>query len=383
MRPLFPDTAGEYPDTGRIYLNNASVSRMPASSVRAMEDFLLEYNRAGPDSRAAAGLVEEVAHRIRKTISGMVRCQPDEIALTQSTTDGINAVAAGLAVKPNANMVIRSIAHEHHANTFPWLRLQDRLEVRTLPVDEDGFFEFGDLEASLDGNTALVAMSHALYNTGSILPLERVGRLLGGQVPFFVDAAQTVGSLGEYDFSRLNSDYMSFNGSKWLCGPMGTGLFYCSRAAAANLQPAHVGGESAILYDSTKIAFKDMPDRFETGFRNFVGLAGLLASLEYLARLGFDNIRQQNIRLCRMLREGLADMPRVNLYGPEEGKRVGIIAFNIEGRDPAYIAERLEERGIVMALREIGETKMVRASPHFYNTEQEISAAIDVIKDLL
>ena len=383
MRPLFSDTTGEYPDTGRIYLNNASVSRMPASSVRAMKDFLLEYNRVGPDSRVAADLVEEVARRIRKIISGMLRCQPDEIALTQSTTDGINAVAAGLTVPPNANIVIRSIAHEHHANMFPWLRLQDRLEVRTLPVDEDGFFEFGDLEASLDGNTVLVAMSHALYNTGSILPLERVGRLLGSNAPFFVDAAQTVGSLGEYDFSRLNSDYMSFNGSKWLCGPMGTGLFYCSRAAAATLQPAHVGGESAILYDSTRIAFKDMPDRFETGFRNFVGLAGLLASLEYLARLGFDNIRQQNMRLCRMLREGLADIPGVNLYGPEEDKRIGIIAFNIKDHDPAYIVERLEERGVVMALREIGETKTVRASPHFYNTEQEISAAIDILKDLL
>lgn len=383
MSPFLADTTGEFPDTGRIYLNSASVSRMPASSVRAMEDFLAEYNRAGPDSRAAANLVEEAARRIRKIISRMLHCQPDEIALTQSTTDGINAVAAGLTVRPNANMVIRSIAQEHHANTFPWLRLQDRLEVRTLPVDEDGFFEFGDLEASLDGNTALVAMSHALYNTGSILPLEQVGRLLGSQVPLFVDAAQTVGSLGEYDFSKINADYMSFNGSKWLCGPMGTGLFYCSRAAAATLQPAHVGGESAMLYDSTKIAFKDMPDKFETGFRNFAGLAGLAASLEYVMQMGLDRIRLQNVRLSRMLREDLVDIPGVSLYGPEEGRRIGIIAFNVEGRDPADIVERLEARGIVMALREIGETKVVRASPHFYNTEQEISAAVEILKGLL
>ena len=382
MNPPSPEITDEFPSAGQIYLNNASVSRIPASSIRAMGDFLAEYNLAGPDSRAAADLVEEVARLVRRAVSGMLRCQPDEIVLTQSTTDGINIVASGLSFQPHSNIIIRSIAHEHHANTFPWLRLQDRVEIRSLPVDDDGFFDFVDLEALLDSGTALVSMSHALYNTGAILPLERVGRMLDDRTFFFVDAAQTIGNLGAYDFSRLKCDFMSFNGSKWLCGPMGTGLFYCSRRAATTLEPISVGGDSAMLYDSSKMAYKDMPNKFEAGFRNFVGLAGLASSLECMMRFGLDSIRNRNIHLSRTLREGLADIPGIAFYGPEEARRIGIISFNLKGRDPTYVVQKLEAQGIVVALREIGETKMVRASPHFYNTERELSATIDAIRDL-
>ena len=141
--------------------------------------FLTEYNLVGPDSRAAADLVEEVARRVRKAVSGMLRCQPDEIVLTQSTTDGINIVAGGLSFQPHSNIIIRSTAHEHHANTFPWLRLRDRAEIRSLPVDDDGFFDFEDLEALLDSGTALVSMSHALYNTGAHLAAGKGGSYAG------------------------------------------------------------------------------------------------------------------------------------------------------------------------------------------------------------
>ena len=373
------DIHEEFPRAGPAYLNNASVSRMPRSAVRAMATFVEEYNAAGPDSRAAADMVEEAARRVRRTVSGMLRCQPDEVSITQSTTDGINAVAGGMDAKPGCNIVMRDAPYEHHANVLPWLAAG--MQVRMLKTDPDGLFAMKDLEDALDGDTLLVTLSHALYNTGAVLPLEEVGQMIGGQTRFFVDAAQTVGNLGDYDYSRLRCDYMSFNGSKWLCGPMGTGLFYCSREAAQRLRPVSVGGESAMVYGEDQVAFKDGPGRFEGGFRNYAGVAGLEAALDVILKAGLDSIRRRNIEYSRTLREGLEDMPGVDVYGHAE-RHIGVVPFNIAGMDPAGLVERLESRGVVMALREIGPLKMVRASPHFYNTPDEMEDALRAVADI-
>lgn len=373
------DIHSEFPETGVSYLNNASVSRMPRSALRAMAEFAEEYDRAGPDSRAAAEMVEDAARGVRGVVSGMLRCQPDEISITQSTTDGINMVAGGMSAAPGSNIVMREAAYEHHANVLPWLGMG--LESRMLPVDSDGLFGMGDLEAAVDGKTALVTLSHALYNTGAILPLEEVGRALGGTVPLFVDAAQTVGCL-ECDCSRIRCDYMAFNGSKWLCGPMGTGLFYCSRRAASDLRPVMVGGESAMVYERDRIAFKDGPGRFEGGFRNYAGVAGLEAALKVVSGVGLHAMRRRAMERAAALREGLADIPGVTVYGSGGEGHTSVVPFNLEGTDPAGVVERLEGKGVVMALREIGPLKTVRASPHFYNTTYDVERAVQAVADI-
>lgn len=371
------DVTEEFPETGRIYLNNASVSRMPASAVRAMFDFVERYNEAGPDSRAAAEMVSDTARSVRRRISGMLRCQPDEIALTQSTTEGINIVAGGISMPAGSNVIIRDATYEHHSNTIPWLDLG--AEVRMLKSGEGGLFGMDDFESLLDGDTAAVALTHALYNTGTILPLERVGRLLKGGAPFLVDAAQTVGSVGDYDFSRLGCDFMAFNGSKWLCGPMGVGLLYCSREAAAGLRPAVAGGESAMIYDRTKVAYKAMPDKFEGGYRNYAGLAGLAAALDCVARVGLDAIRGKNQRLCRVFCEEVRPVPGITLHEPA-ADHIGLVSFCVDGRKSADAVEWLEGAGVIVAQREIGDTDIIRVSPHFYNTEEQMAAAADAVR---
>lgn len=370
------ETTTEFPQEGPAYLNNASASRMPLSAIEYMAGFVTEYNSAGPDSRRSADMVRDVARRVRRTISGILRCQPDEVALTQSVTDGINAVAGGLVTAAGANMVMRDVTFEHHANVLPWLDMGIR--CRMLKTDTNGLFDMDSLREAVDDDTALVALSHAAYNTGAILPLEPVGRMLPSTARFFVDAAQTVGCL-DYDFSRLGCDFAAFNGSKWLCGPMGTGLFYCRRDVASTLHPLTVGGESAILYDGDGVEFKDMPDRFEGGFRNYAGVAGLAASLDVISGVGLYNIRRQNVAHTAALREGLADIPGVILYGNEVSDRISVVSFNVEGMEPAGVVERLEQRGVIMALREIGPLKVVRASPHFYNTTNDIEKALSAV----
>lgn len=376
------DISEDFPNS-KIYLNNASVSLMPKQSIEAMKEFLITYNSIGPDSIESESFITEKLRNVRNIISKIINCQPDEIVLTQSTTDGINIVSNGLSFDSNSNIIIRGMFHEHHANLYPWLRLKNHLQIKNLSIDENGFFNFDEFDEFLDDNTKLVALSHALYNTGSILPIEKVGKILHGKTPFFLDAAQTVGCIGNLDVKNLQCNFMSFNGSKWLCGPMGTGIFYCQRNSSKLLEPVTIGGESAMLYEETKLAFKDMPEKFQTGFRNYVGIVGLEVSANYLYKYGMENIRKKNIHLSNMLREELAKNPKISLYGPKNPEeRTSIVSFTIDGYESDIVVKKLEKLGIVLAIREIFEKKIIRVSPHFFNTETEILRVIDELKRL-
>ncbi len=377
------DISNDFPDSDKIYLNNASVSLMPSQSIEAMKEFLTSYNSIGPDSKESESFVTEKLQNVRKIIAKIISCQPDEVILTQSTTDGINFVANGLSFENNSNIIIRGMTHEHHSNFYPLIKLKEIISIKNLIIDKNGFFKLDNLESLIDDNTKLVTLSHALYNTGSILPIEEIAKILQDKVPFFIDSAQTVGCVGEFDVSKIKCDFMSFNGSKWLCGPMGTGLFYCNRKSSELLEPMTVGGESAIISENNKLVFKELPDKFQTGFRNYVGMVGLESSANYLLNFGMTNIRKKNQYLSNLFREELSKIPKIILYGPEDpNKRTSIVSFNIKGFDSQDIVNKLEKQNIILAVREIMEKKIVRASPHFFNTESEILQVIDALKKL-
>jgi len=377
------DISDDFLISDKIYLNNASVSLMPLQSINAMKDFLISYNSIGPDSKDSESFVTEKLRNVRKIISQIISCQPDEVILTQSTTDGINFVANGLSFNDKSNIIIRGMTHEHHSNFYPWIKLKEKIIIKNLPIDKNGFFKLDDLESFIDNETKLVALSHALYNTGSILPVNKIGKIIKEKSLFFLDAAQTIGCIGDIDVSRINCDFMSFNGSKWLCGPMGTGLFYCNRKSSQLLEPQTIGGESAIIYDENKLAFKEIPDKFQTGFRNYVGIVGLASSAHYLQKFGMENIHKKNQYLSNLFREELSKIKNIILYGPENpNDRTSIISFNIKGYDAQQLVDKLEKQNIILAVREISNTKIVRASPHFFNTESQIIQVIDTIKKL-
>ncbi len=383
MNLVSKDISDDFPISDKIYLNNASVSLMPLQSIDAMRDFLISYNTIGPDSKDSESFVTEKLRNVRKIIAKIISCQPDEVVLTQSTTDGINFVANGLSYNDKSNVIIRGMTHEHHSNFYPWIKLKEKISIKNLPIDKNGFFKLDDLESYIDENTKLVALSHALYNTGSILPVKEIAKIIQEKTSFFIDAAQTIGCISDIDVSDIKCDFMSFNGSKWLCGPMGTGLFYCSRKSSELLVPQTIGGESAIIYDETKLAFKEIPDKFQTGFRNYVGIVGLEASANYLVKFGMKNIHKKNQYLSNLFREELSKIKNIILYGPTNSNdRTSIVSFNIKGVNSQELVDKLEKQNIILAVREISDTKIVRASPHFFNTESEILQVIDAIKKL-
>ena len=369
--------------TGKIYLNNASVSLMPKTSIETMKQFLISYSEMGPDSPESEIFIEKLWDRTRKSISQLIKCQPKEIVITQSVTDGVNFVSNGMMFDDNSNIIIRGKEHEHHANYFPWLKLGERIDVRNLKIDENGGFANADLENLIDEKTRLVALSHGLYNSGLILSVKEIGEILQKEnIPYFLDTAQTVGCIGDYDFTSTGCDFMSFNGSKWLCGPMGTGVFYCKESSSDLLQPTSVGGESAGV-EHDKIVYKEMPDRLQAGYRNYVGLAGMESSITYLKNLGWDNIRKHIIKLANLFIDEIGRIPDSKIFGPEdESQRTSIVSFEIGKNDPEKIVSKMAEKGIVIAKREIFEKPILRISPHVYNTEDEILKVVEELKKL-
>ena len=176
---------------------------------------------------------------------------------------------------------------------------------------------------------------------------------------------------------------MSFNGSKWLCGPMGTGLFYCNKESSELLEPKTIGGESAIIENNNNLIFKDLPDKFQTGFRNYVGIVGLESSVKYLLNFGMKNIHKKNQYLSKLFREELEKIPNTILYGPDDpNERTSIVSFKVKGFDPQKIVDKLEKQNIILAVREIMAKKIIRVSPHFFNTESDMLKVINEIKKL-
>ena len=378
------DSISEEFQTDKTYLNNASVSVMPKVSIEKMKQFLIDYSEMGPDSPESEIFIKELWEKTRKSIAKVVKCNPDEIIITQSVTDGINIVANGMKFEDNSNIVIRGGEHEHHANYFPWLKLGKKIDVRSLQIDENGGFPNSDLKKLLDEKTKLVALSHGLYNSGLILPVKEIGKELQKEnIPYFLDTAQTVGCIGEFDFVDTGCDFMSFNGSKWLCGPMGTGIFYCKRESSDLLEPLTIGGESAETNKDGDLTYKELPDRFQTGFRNYVGLAGMESSVTFLQNLGWNNIRNHIINLSNIFIDEIGKIPESKVFGPEnESDRTSIVSFEIEKHDPEKIVSKLAEKGIIIAKREIYEKPVLRISPHIYNTKDEILSLVEELKKL-
>jgi cysteine desulfurase/selenocysteine lyase len=321
-------------------------------------------------------------------VAHLINCDRDEVVLTQSTTDGLNMVAGGIGWKKGDSIVVRGGRHEHQANYFPWLAVSQKkgVTLRELDIDKNGFFSLDKLEKAIKG-ARLVTMTQVLYNTGAIMPLDQVGRIAKeNNVLFSVDAAQSVGTI-PVDVRKIGCQFLAFPSFKWLCGPLGIGIFYCSKQAAEVLSPRSIGGESATLSDKNHtMAELEMPSRFQAGFRNYPGAAGLESSLRYMLRIGIGSIREMNMRVARVLRGEIGKIPGVELYGPEEEeKRSSIVAFMPpSGSNSSEIVKRLEQDNIVFASRDIGGGKKgVRATPHFFNSEEEAMTAARYIKNLL
>jgi cysteine desulfurase / selenocysteine lyase len=371
----------------KIYMNCGSFAPMPLSTIKSITDFLVRCSEEGPDSTSVQEYITSLMKELRVNLSRLINCEPEEIIFTQSTTEGINYVASGIEWKKSDAIIVRGGLHEHYANYFPWLNISKKFGVKLeeIKINDKGFFDLDKIDKiAKNKNARLITLSHVLYNNGAIMPVEEVGKIAKRhQMLYSIDAAQSVGTI-KVDVRRIGCDFLAFPGFKWICGPSGIGIFYCKKESTHWLIPKYIGGESAIITEKKDLVYTDSPQKFQTGFRNYPGVAGLASSIKYIQRLGVNTIRKMNMKIANELVQDLRRIPGISIFGPEDEKvRSSIVSFTIDSVNPKTIVSSLEEKGIIVAERDIvggGKKKAVRASPHFFNDLSEVSTFVQNIK---
>jgi cysteine desulfurase/selenocysteine lyase len=370
-------------------MNCGSFAPTPLSTIKSITDFLVRCSEEGPDSSSVQEHITSLMNELRKVMGRLINCEPDEIIFTQSTTEGLNYVASGLEWKKSDVIIARGGLHEHYANYFPWLNISKKhgVQLEEIKIDKNGFFDLDKIDKiAKKKNSRMITLSHVLYNNGAIMPVEEIGKIANKHgLLYSIDAAQSVGTI-DVDVKKIGCDFLAFPGFKWLCGPPGIGIFYCKKESAPLLIPKYVGGESAIITEEKNLVYADSPQKFQTGFRNYVGIAGLASSLRYIQHIGIDTIRRMNMKVANELIDQLRTIPGVSIFGPENEKlRSSIVSFDTDTVLPKVMVSRLEENRIVVAERDIiggGKKKAVRASPHFFNTSDEVYTLIQNIKKI-
>lgn len=360
IRELFPVTKGY------IYMNHAAVSPLPAPVREAMERHLADVSEHGT---ARWKEWEEAVEGGRALAARLLGCGPDEIAFLKNTSEGIAAVANGLDWQPGDNVVLPAV--EFPANVYPWLNLARRGVVVKFVPEVEGRIRCRDILQAIDNRTRVVSISFVQFRSGFRADLKTIGRECRRRgILFCVDAIQGLGAL-PLDVRDMQIDFLAADGHKWLLGPEGAAIFFCSRQAMPRLNPSEVGWLSVEnQWDLLAYKLELKPDarRFECGTLNTVGIRGLVAAMEFLLDVGIERIESRVLELTDLLCAGL-ERKGYRLLSPRgASEKSGIVSFYPKSEGAFELYRRLIAERIVVSPRE----RLLRVSPHFYNTEEEI-----------
>ncbi len=344
MNPTAPDFPSARAKDGALYLDNAATSwPKPPGVAQSMRHFLDEVGanpgRSGHRMSIQAARIVYAAREVVTTLFGA--SDPLQVIFGLNVTDGINLALHGL-LKPGDHVVISSM--EHNAVMRPLNDLhQQGITYTRVACQADGTLDPALVEQAIQSNTKLIVLNQASNVCGTLLPVRAVGQIARRKnLLYLVDTAQSAGAI-PIDMEKDGIDLLAFTGHKSLYGPMGTGgLVMGERVAPSDLQTIRQGGTGSRSEREVQPDF--CPDRFESGTPNTVGLAGLLAALEWLQAQGVEQIQAHKESLCAALLEGLGNIPGVIVYGPQQAARqTATVGFNIQGVEPSTVGLRLDE----------------------------------------
>ena len=377
-----------------IYLDAASTTPTPKPVVEAMCDYFYKYNsNTGRGAYSMAVKATKEFEGARSRISKFIGCSPSEVIFTKNTTEAINLVANGLDFKKGDSIIVPNI--EHHSNFIPWLNLQKKgVELKIIKADEYGIVDSADVESAIDTTTKLITTTHVSNAIGSVQPVNDIGKIADeNDVLYLIDAAQSAGHM-KLNVKETHADFVSFPGHKGLLGPIGTGFLYFSGESVDQLEPMNLGGGTVLDVSEGEFSLEDVPARFEGGTQNIAGVIGLGTAVDYIKRIGMDNIENHSRKLTAQLFQEINDIGNTIVYGSPENI-YGIVAFNIDGVNAHDVAKILDElknicvrsghHCAIPAIRHIGAFELggtVRASVHYYNTKEEIEIFGETLREI-
>ncbi len=374
------------------YFDNAATSfPKPEPVYRAMDEFM-RHNAGNPGrgthriSLAAGEMVDHTRGLLAELFNAP---DPQRVIFASNTTDAINLALYGL-LNPGDHVVTTTM--EHNAVVRPLRALEKQgVQISRVPCAPNGSVEAQAMLAAMRPETRLVVMTHASNVAGTILPLAEVGAGVRARGAFLlVDAAQSAGVL-PIDVQAMNIDLLAFPGHKGLYGPPGTGGLVVGKRVT--LRPVRQGGTGTRSEEEEQPA--SLPEGFETGTVNSVGIAGLGAGVRFLLDEGVERVRAHEAALVRQLLDGLKTIPGLRVYGPEDPEaRVGVVSIRLEHWEPMDLGVALDQdydlavrTGLhcaPLAHRTIGTfpTGTVRISPGYFNTPEQMNVLIDGLQCL-
>ena len=374
-----------------IYLDNAATSWPKPEAVYQAMDSFMRHTGASP-GRSGHRLSIEAGRIVYETREALAHLfgisDPTRIVFTCNATEALNMVIRGL-LHPGDHVITSSM--EHNSIMRP-LRAMERkgLEVTVVNCSREGSLNPPDIEQAIQPNTRLIILNHASNVAGTLLPVAEVGQIARHHgVPFMIDAAQTAGCC-PINTDAMNIDLLAFSGHKGFYGPQGTGGLYIRKGIESSIEPLKYGGTGSHSEHEYQPDF--LPDKYESGTHNTVGLAGLGAGVRFVLAQGVKNMRKREETLTMFLLEGLKAIPGITVYGSgDAAKQVAVVSFNIAGLTSSEVAMQLEEEYEIMcrpglhcapiAHKTLGTFPRgtVRLSPGNFNSNEDIEKALEAV----
>lgn len=327
------------------YFDNAATSwPKPRCVLRTMRRFLM-YGGGNPGRSGHGRSIDagKIVLHTRTLLAQLFNVKdPSRIVFTKNATEALNIAILGTLSK-GGHVITTSMEHNSVMRPLSFLKGHG-VEVSVVSADRTGRVEPSSLKKSIKSNTSLVIVTHASNVTGTINDIETIGRICSEKdVPFLVDAAQSAGVL-PIDVEKMHIDLLAFSGHKGLLGPQGTGALYIGPDVSAP-EPLMMGGTGSISDREVQPEF--MPDRYESGTLNVVGLAGLMEGVRYIMDTGIERVLRFDRNLLRIFLDEIAGDERFIIYGPGGKDQTGVLSLNIKGVSPSDLGELLEtEYGI-------------------------------------
>lgn len=395
VREDFPILSREVHGKPLVYLDNAATTQKPLCVLDAMRDEYLNENanvHRGVHylSVQATDLHEQARETVRRFLNAE---SASEIVFTRGTTEGLNLIAATFseAMMEPGDEVIVSVM-EHHSNIVPWQLAARRkgIRLRVIPMTDDGVLDMEAYDNLFNEKTRIVSVAHVSNVLGTINPISDIVRIAHDNgVPCVVDGAQSAPHM-KVDVQRLGCDFYVCSGHK-MYGPTGIGVLYGKEEWLDRLPPYQGGGEMIDHVSFDKTTFEKPPLKFEAGTPDYIASHGLAVAIDYMERLGMDNIERHERELTAYALQRLSAIDGMHIYGPHDQlhSHDAVVSFNVGNIHHMDMGTLLDQLGIAVRtghhcaqplMDRLGVLGTVRASFALYNTKHEIDVLAEGIE---
>lgn len=366
---------------GLIHFNNAGASLPPDVVVDTVIDYLREEAVAGGYETEAKYL--DQINGVYDKIAQLINADSDEVALFENASSAWGTAFKGLSFESGDEIITSEMEYVTNLIGLVDLQNENGIQIKVIPNDEQGNFSIAELEKAITTKTKLIAVTHISSSGGSVLPVEEIGVLAEKHgILYLLDACQSVGQI-PLDVKKIKCDMLSVTGRKYMRAPRGTGFLFVKRATQDKIKPVLLDFLGAGNVSLSGYTLRRDARRFELYEKNRALTLGLGKAVEYALNIGMDRIWHRIEHLAGVLRTELADIPGV-IVRDLGGKRSGIVTFSVKDMESSDVKVKLAAAGINVSVGGAQATPIymdknklstvVRASVHYYNTEEEIKS---------